>query len=980
MALLARLAAGVHDPWQGKLKETSGVCWGDVEMRSRLICPSPMMWFDCPVTGRCGLFNLPIDTFRSRVGIGPGVRPIGGGWLGDTVAEITRTFSQVSDTRKRVLGYPLREVGGALREERGALVEFLYALEDDSWGWMGTDELCVRECRKRLAHRMVKIDTVPDTTPVGVRLVHLFCLLSGELSERKAVTDIAHRIGISDDVFSYGGWFDRRRGWWQYEEMAPLAEGGLAHPVDDQAWFWYACNAKGTRLETIHRNPKDRTILPITAWTKETTECRYYLNLPPWKPRLYGQDKVLANKAASVFLTDATEVALANSVRPVGNDVVWASWYGEESAVGRVDWECLKGRNVFYIILEQPGCSRKSAYQTAYAVHRALAGLRGTRLTFIDVGRSDAGADGRELNPIVMSAEEFHGCARNTLDLDAPPPIRGFAPKTMRDLVDEAGTGRRFLLEPLIHEKSTTLIYAWTNVGKTWFALCMGVMVAQGGTLFGRWRARKPLRVLYVDSEMDDDSMRERLRLISRMRFDGRRVRRERLRNLTYISRKRSHADADAFKKDTIAFVATTGVSLVILDNLTAFTQHNDSAKAWEDIHVWIDCLKDKGCAVLIVHHENKQGGQRGTSATTNAVDNVIHLLPPTSKKQREGKPKRAQKLLGSGTGANRVSDVTPGQEGTKEIQERPLPDNGLRMRVEIEKGREIYGKARRPFTAEICPNARPPRCDFVAEGGDATALGEAPAKRTYRRGPQRDALMQRALSSLKNGSSVKDVARDLGVSTSYVYNISRRREDPNWKHHEEAQEARRRERDSSIFERSAREGARTIAASLRMSLTSVKRIIDAAWTRRIVEAPSFKEGKLPEEIAAELGTGTDAVKRLLHEIRLRQVPHLRGNHMTVADIAKELGVTTKRVEKRCRALEAAERKSKQRCDDMAKVARLHGERLSDSEIIRMTGLPRRTVIVERSRLDPSRRKPKRNASAVPSAPSVPPAPPPAPG
>jgi Mor family transcriptional regulator len=513
----------------------------------------------------------------------------------------------------------------------------------------------------------------------------------------------------------------------------------------------------------------------------------------------------------------------------------------------------------------------------------------------------------------------------------------------------------------------------------------MGVTIAQGGTLFGRWKAKKPLKVLYIDSEMDEDSVRKRMRLVSKMRFDGKRLKRDRLRNLFYVSRKRSHADTDTFKKDTLEFVEKNDVSLVILDNLTAFTQHDDSARAWEDIHVWIDCLKErgKGCAVLLVHHENKKGDQRGTSATTNAVDNVIHL--------RSSEPKENDQNASDRRGKKQGDAVTPeAQNAASDSGEQP-DDSAMKIEVEVEKGRDIYGVAKQLLTVVISPSTNPPFCKLVGVGGEeetgplgASVLGQTPAKREYRDEGERDTLMQAVLARLEEGKRVKDIAVKYGISPSWIYGIKGRRKHPSWSASREARETARRERDSRIFERSAREGVRTIAASLKMSLTSVRRIIDAAWTKRIEEAPSFKEGKPPEEIAAELGTGTDAetVGRLMCEIRLRRVPDLWEKHMTVVEIARELGATTTRVEKRCRAIEAAERRSKQRCEDMAKVARLYGEHehLPDKEIIRMTVLPRRTVIVELNRLDPSRRKPKRNPPPVPSAPSDPPAPPPAPG
>ena len=75
--------------------------------------------------------------------------------------------------------------------------------------------------------------------------------------------------------------------------------------------------------------------------------------------------------------------------------------------------------------------------------------------------------------------------------------------------------------------------------------------------------------------------------------------------------------------------VAGRPVDLLILDNLTTLTGFNDSAKSWETLFSWMKALKEKRhhpCSILVVHHSNKKGDQRGTSAKTATVDNVIKL------------------------------------------------------------------------------------------------------------------------------------------------------------------------------------------------------------------------------------------------------------------------------------------------------------------------------------------------------------------
>lgn len=64
-------------------------------------------------------------------------------------------------------------------------------------------------------------------------------------------------------------------------------------------------------------------------------------------------------------------------------------------------------------------------------------------------------------------------------------------------------------------------------------------------------------------------------------------------------------------------------VDLLILDNLSTLTGFNDSAKSWNTLFSWMKTLKEKRkhpCSVLVVHHSNKKGEQRGTSANQFAT------------------------------------------------------------------------------------------------------------------------------------------------------------------------------------------------------------------------------------------------------------------------------------------------------------------------------------------------------------------------
>ena len=70
------------------------------------------------------------------------------------------------------------------------------------------------------------------------------------------------------------------------------------------------------------------------------------------------------------------------------------------------------------------------------------------------------------------------------------------------------------LLDPILPERSLSMLYAPRGVGKTLLSLSIGLAVA-GGVPLLRWSAPRRKRVLYVDGEMPLSSLQERLRAIS---------------------------------------------------------------------------------------------------------------------------------------------------------------------------------------------------------------------------------------------------------------------------------------------------------------------------------------------------------------------------------------------------------------------------------------------------------------------------------
>jgi len=81
-------------------------------------------------------------------------------------------------------------------------------------------------------------------------------------------------------------------------------------------------------------------------------------------------------------------------------------------------------------------------------------------------------------------------------------------------------------------------------------------------------------------------------------------------------------------------------VSLLILDAISTLCSgagpEND-AKSWEEMELWLLKLRRRGISVLLVHHDGKSGGQRGTSKREDVLSQVVQLKRPADYVASEG-------------------------------------------------------------------------------------------------------------------------------------------------------------------------------------------------------------------------------------------------------------------------------------------------------------------------------------------------------
>lgn len=180
------------------------------------------------------------------------------------------------------------------------------------------------------------------------------------------------------------------------------------------------------------------------------------------------------------------------------------------------------------------------------------------------------------------------------------------------------------ILGPWLVKQSLTMLFAERGLGKSMFLLGMALAIAKGES-FLDYPANQPMSVLYVDGEMPPSLMQERLNLLSGGNVPSK---------LTIINAP-SAQDAtwadfneEDGRRTLDEIISVFKPQVVILDNKSTLMppKNENDAESWVDIQNWLINLRQRGLAVILVHHAGKSGKPRGTSMMEVVVDTIIQL------------------------------------------------------------------------------------------------------------------------------------------------------------------------------------------------------------------------------------------------------------------------------------------------------------------------------------------------------------------
>lgn len=238
---------------------------------------------------------------------------------------------------------------------------------------------------------------------------------------------------------------------------------------------------------------------------------------------------------------------------------------------------------------------------------------------------------------IATFEDKEQAAERLAILIDNAKPYQPPKKVTIEDSIIEIGQfckldrdERKEYLSPWIKEGSIGLISGWRGCGKTWLAIGLLDAISKGEP-FGPWKCKISVPCLLLDGEMPTQDIIERS---NDLKLTSDRENPFYIYSDAYANRlglPRAHLASDTWHQKMKRILITRKVKLWVIDNLASLASGLDenTKKDWDPINSWLLDLRFAGISTIMLHHVNKDGGQRGTSAREDNLDTSIILKTP---------------------------------------------------------------------------------------------------------------------------------------------------------------------------------------------------------------------------------------------------------------------------------------------------------------------------------------------------------------
>ncbi|MDD3021846.1 MAG: AAA family ATPase [Alphaproteobacteria bacterium] len=564
-------------------------------------------------------------------------------------------------------------------------------------------------------------DVLLDNNSISKALSLLDVYMSSNsiTDRKKAVASLEEPLALDpDDIFS-APCLDKRRNW--YHDLSFVINPQI-HIIKDD----YVVNTSVTanylsrhipilgtfnsifpQISFFHIATDGFTFFPLTIWGKENSKKKYALPLLPAPPYPFLNDFIFSSDNKEIYLTETYRFAFAGRVYEQGIIPTFlVSWYGGQHTIKCMNWDAFAGKKVKYVL----GINDPETVITAAMVYNVLTnkGISIEVFTICDLRRetneyitpwifckplsANEHTDDQRVSPFerepfpIAPVDNFPELVRGVTGKDiesftvdfsqvVPAPKAEEKVSSYTVITDSTITEHpKYLQAPIIAEKTISLIYSEPGIGKTWLALSCAYATSLGlGALKGWKGIGKKRKVLYIDSEMGETELKKRLQVMERLYGTP-------LRenphfkcisldlNEISLSNIDGQAEIDRFISSEMN-AKSQDKPLIVIDNVLAVTEYSDHPKTWNVLFKWIRDMRDDGATILVIHHTNESGRQRGSGIKKAVVDNIFRVT--------------------------KASDSDSSSIG---------------LNIKIEKGRGIPTDVQKDFSLKFFPGTRNPR------------------------------------------------------------------------------------------------------------------------------------------------------------------------------------------------------------------------------------------------------------------------------
>lgn len=196
---------------------------------------------------------------------------------------------------------------------------------------------------------------------------------------------------------------------------------------------------------------------------------------------------------------------------------------------------------------------------------------------------------------------------------------------------------RTMIMSPWLASGQVNVLHAPKGVGKTFFAMSLAIAITHKYDFRENWITQNHTGVLYIDGEVSIQEFRDRLLAL---RGD-----KEQVAPLSLLSSDYMSSQSDAYmnlsdenvRKAVLGYLNESGqYGVVFLDNKSSLCPYGDenTKQDFDGLNQWMLELKRNGYVVFLIHHSNKRGDMRGTSAIADNPEYILKMREHKSAKQ----------------------------------------------------------------------------------------------------------------------------------------------------------------------------------------------------------------------------------------------------------------------------------------------------------------------------------------------------------